>query len=110
EGEYDLVAGQGSAQIYQGLQSGALDAVWLVPPQSLAAAQAGFSILGRFKDVAPKFMFTCFSANSDWMKGHTALAQNFAKAWLKGVAWLHDPANRHEAETLLAGALHIAPE
>src|SRR6185312_5623251 len=98
DGEYDLVAGQGSAQIYQGLQSGALDAVWLVPPQSLAAAQAGFAILGSFKEVAPKFMFTCFSANSEWLKAKTKLAQNFAEAWLKGVAWLNDKANRKEAE------------
>jgi len=110
EGEYDLVAGQGSAQIYQGLQSGALDAVWLVPPQSLAAAQAGFSILGSFREVAPKFMFTCFSANAAWLKAKTALAQGFAKAWLKGVAWLNDKANRKEAEGLLANALHITPE
>ena len=110
EGEYDLVAGQGTAQIYQGLQGGALDAVWLVPPQSIAAAQAGFSILGSFREVAPKFMFTCISANADWLKNKTELAQKFAKSWLKGVAWLHDPKNRTESEMLLANTLKITPE
>jgi ABC-type nitrate/sulfonate/bicarbonate transport system substrate-binding protein len=38
---YDVVAGQGSAQIFNGLQAGALDAVWLVPPQSYVAESAG---------------------------------------------------------------------
>lgn len=110
ERDYDLIAGQGTAQIYQGLQSGALDAIWLVPPQSIAAALAGFSILGSFREVAPKFMFTCFAANTDWMKAKPELARKFAQAWLKGVAWLHDAANRAEAEKLLAGALKISPE
>ena len=32
--DYDLVAGQGSVQIFNGLRAGALAAVWLVPPQS----------------------------------------------------------------------------
>jgi len=91
EGDYDLVAGQGSAQIYQGLQGGALDAVWLVPPQSIAAAQAGFSILGSFREVAPKFMFTCLSANSDCSRASRSSRRKFARSWLKGVAWLHDP-------------------
>ena len=40
--DYDVVAGQGSAQIFNGLQAGALDAVWLVPPQSYVAESAGY--------------------------------------------------------------------
>ena len=60
--DYDVVAGQGSAQIFSGLQAGALD------------------------------------------------AQGFAKAWLAGVAWLYDPANRAEAEQLLAAELKLSPE
>ena len=110
DGQYDLVAGQGSAQIYQGLQGGALDAVWLVPPQSIAAEIAGFSILGSFREVAPKFMFTCFSVNDEWLKNKTETARKFAAAWLKGVAWLHDPKNRPEAEKLLVENLKITPE
>jgi ABC-type nitrate/sulfonate/bicarbonate transport system substrate-binding protein len=57
--DYDVVAGQGSAQIFNGLQAGALDAVWLVPPQSYAAASAGYSVLGSFREVAPQFPFVC---------------------------------------------------
>jgi NitT/TauT family transport system substrate-binding protein len=110
EGQYDLVAGQGTAQIYRGLQSGALDAVWLVPPQSIAAAQAGFSVLGSFREVAPKFMFTCFSANEAWLKAKPDVAKKFAASWLNGVTWLHDPKNRAEAEKILAQNLNIKPD
>jgi ABC-type nitrate/sulfonate/bicarbonate transport system substrate-binding protein len=108
--DYDVVAGQGSAQIFSGLQAGALDAVWLVPPQSLTAATAGYPVIGTFKEVAPKFPFVCFATNDSWIKDNTAAAQGFAKAWLAAVAWLHDPGNRAEAEKLLAEALKLSPE
>ena len=106
--DYDLVAGQGSAQIFQGLQAGALAAVWLVPPQSLSRINGGFPVIGTFKEVAPKFPFVCFVTNDNWVKNNTAAAQGFAKAWLAAVAWLYDPANRAEAEKLLADELKLA--
>jgi ABC-type nitrate/sulfonate/bicarbonate transport system substrate-binding protein len=102
--DYDVVAGQG------GLQAGALDAVWLVPPQSLTAVKAGYPVLGTFKEVAPKFPFVCFATNDAWIKADPAAAQGFAKAWLAAVAWLYDPANRTEAEKLLAEELKLAPD
>ena len=108
--DYDLVAGQGTAQIFQGLQAGAYDAIWLVPPQSIIAANAGYSILGTFREVAPKFYFVCFAVNTNWLNSKTKVAQGFAKAWLQGVAWLYDPANRAEAEKILAEELKIAPD
>jgi ABC-type nitrate/sulfonate/bicarbonate transport system substrate-binding protein len=110
DGDYDLVAGQGSAQIFQGLQAGALDAVWLVPPQSFTAAAAGYSVLGSFQEVAPKFMFVCFAVNSAWLTAKPDVAHRFARAWLQGVGWLYDPANRAEAEKLLAEELKITPQ
>jgi ABC-type nitrate/sulfonate/bicarbonate transport system substrate-binding protein len=110
DNDYDLVAGQGTAQIFQGLQAGAYDAIWLAPPQSIVAAKAGYSILGTFREVAPKFYFVCFAANTNWLKTKTKVAQGFAKAWLQGVAWLYDPANRAEAEKILAEELKIAPD
>ena len=108
--DYDLVAGQGSAQIFKGLQAGAMAAVWLVPPQSLLAVNGGYPVIGTFREVAPKFPFVCFVTNDNWVKNNTAAAQGFAKAWLTAVAWLYDPANRAEAEKLLAEALKLQPE
>ncbi len=107
--DYDLVAGQGSAQIFKGLQAGAMAAVWLVPPQSLLAVNGGYPVIGTFREVAPKFPFVCFVTNDNWVKNNTAAAQGFAKAWLTAVAWLYDPANRAEAEKLLAEALKLQP-
>jgi len=108
--DYDVVAGQGSAQIFNGLQAGALDAVWLVPPQSYVAASAGYSVLGSFREVAPKFPFVCFVTNTEWLKAKHDVGRRFVKAWLEAVAWLHDPANRAEAEKLLADALKVSPD
>jgi NitT/TauT family transport system substrate-binding protein len=104
---YDVVAGQGSAQIFNGLQAGAFDAVWLVPPQSYVAESAGYPVLGSFREVAPKFPFVCFVTNTEWLKAKHDVGRRFVKAWLEAVAWLHDPANRAEAEKLLAEALKV---
>jgi len=106
--DYDLVAGQGSAQIFNGLQAGALQAVWLVPPQSYTAASAGFAVLGSFREVAPKFPFVCFVTNTEWLKTKADVGRRFVKSWLGAVAWLHDRANRAEAEALLAAELKVA--
>jgi ABC-type nitrate/sulfonate/bicarbonate transport system substrate-binding protein len=60
--------------------------------------------------VAPKFIFVCFVTNDNWVKSKPKAAHGFAKAWLQGVAWLYDPANRAEAEKILAEELKIAPD
>jgi ABC-type nitrate/sulfonate/bicarbonate transport system substrate-binding protein len=96
--------------MYVGLQGGAYDAVWLVPPQSNAATVAGFPVLGAFREVAPKFLFVCFAVNRDWLTANSDVAQRFAKAWLAGISWLYDPTNRTEAQQYLAEALKLAPE
>jgi NitT/TauT family transport system substrate-binding protein len=108
ERDYDLVAGQGSAQIFNGLQAGALDAVWLVPPQSYTATSAGYPVLGSFHEVAPNFPFVCFVASTQWLKARGDVGRRFVKAWLAAVAWLHEPTHRAEAEALLAAGLKVS--
>lgn len=110
EHDYDLIAGQGSAQVFNGLQAGALDAVWLVPPQSYMAANAGFTVLGGFREVAPKFPFVCFVTRTEWLSSKADVGRRFVKAWRSAVRWLHDPANRSEAEKLLAAELKVPPD
>jgi ABC-type nitrate/sulfonate/bicarbonate transport system substrate-binding protein len=110
EKDYDLVAGQGSAQIFNGLQAGAFEAIWLVPPQSYTASSAGFAVLGSFREVAPKFPFVCFVTNTEWLKTKADVGRRFVKSWLAAVAWLHDPANRAEAEALLVAELKVSAD
>jgi NitT/TauT family transport system substrate-binding protein len=81
--DYDVVAGQGSAQIFNGLQAGALDAVWLVPPQSYVASSAGYPELGSFREVAPKFPFVCFVTSTEWLRTKQDVGRRFVKAWLE---------------------------
>ncbi len=107
--DYDVVGGGGTAQLFKGLQAGVFDAVWLIPPQSVAAVDAGFPAIGAFREVAPKFDFACFAVNLDWLKREQKAAQAFGKSWLAGVSWLYDPANRAQAESYLAEAMKLAP-
>jgi ABC-type nitrate/sulfonate/bicarbonate transport system substrate-binding protein len=81
--------------------------VLLVPPQSYVAESAGYPVLGAFREVAPKFPFVCFVTNTEWLRAKHDVGRRFVKAWLEAVAWLHDPANRAEAEKLLAEALKV---
>jgi ABC-type nitrate/sulfonate/bicarbonate transport system substrate-binding protein len=108
--DYDLVAGQGSAQIFNGLQAGALDAVWLVPPQSYTAASGGFPVLGTFREVAPQFPFVCFVTNTAWLKARADVGRRFVKAWLDAVDWLHHPPTYAATHPLLAAELKVSPD
>ena len=77
--------------------------------RSRCGGERRLPVIGTFREVAPKFPFVCFVTNDNWVKNNTAVAQGFAKAWLTAVAWLYDPANRAEAEKLLAEAFKLQP-
>jgi ABC-type nitrate/sulfonate/bicarbonate transport system substrate-binding protein len=74
------------------------------------ASGAGYSVLGSFREVAPNYPFVCFGVNTDWLASKAEVARRFAHAWFKGVAWLYDPANRAEAEALLAQGLKVSAD
>jgi NitT/TauT family transport system substrate-binding protein len=107
DSDYDVVGGQGTAEMFKGLQAGVFDAVWLVPPQSISAVKAGFSILGTFREVAPKFEFACFAVNTDWLKQDPEAARAFGKSWIEAVNWLYEPANRADAERYLVEEMKL---
>ena len=109
-GDYDLVAGQGSAQIFQGLQAGAFAAIWLVPPQSLTAAAGGYPVIGTFKEVAPKFPFVCFVTNDNWVKATPRLRRaSPRRGWRRSPgSTIRRTARRRRA--ILAEALKQTPE
>jgi NitT/TauT family transport system substrate-binding protein len=109
KGDYDLVGGQSTAQLYTGLMSGVYDAVYLLPPQSASAVESGRNIVGAFRDVSPKFQFACFASNRKWLAKEPAAARRFGKAWLQGVNWLYQPENRKQAEAYLAEAMKLTP-
>jgi ABC-type nitrate/sulfonate/bicarbonate transport system substrate-binding protein len=52
----------------------------------------------------------CFVTNTQWLKTKADVGRRFVKAWLAAVDWLHDPANRAEAEKLLAAELKVSPD
>ncbi len=108
EADYDLVAGQGSAQIFNGLQAGAIDAVWLVPPQSFVAASAGYPVLGSFREVAPSFPFVCFATSVGFLRAKHDIGRRFVGAWGAAVDWLQNVSHRSEAEALLAAELKVS--
>ena len=48
--------------------------------------------------------------NTRWLATKADVGRRFVKAWLTAVDWLHDPANRAEAERLLAGELKVSAD
>jgi ABC-type nitrate/sulfonate/bicarbonate transport system substrate-binding protein len=100
--DYEIVAGTGTANLYNGLKVGAYQAVWLMPPQSLAAIEDGFHILASFAEVAPDVPYNCLGANKAWYDANPALVKRFQDAWLKSTRWLYDPNNKRESAEALA--------
>jgi ABC-type nitrate/sulfonate/bicarbonate transport system substrate-binding protein len=108
--DYELVAGTGTANLYNGLKVGAYQAVWLMPPQSLAANEDGFHILASFGEIAPDVPYNCLGANKAWYDANPQLVQRFQDAWLKSTAWLYDSKNKREAAQALADVSRLKLE
>jgi ABC-type nitrate/sulfonate/bicarbonate transport system substrate-binding protein len=108
--DYELVAGSGTANLYNGLKAGAYQAVWLMPPQSIAAADGGYHILASFSEIAPDVPYNCLGANKAWYDANRKLVGKFNDAWLKGVRWLYDAKNKKEAAKILAEVSKLTPE
>lgn len=94
-------AGATSAR-FAALLNGGVAAAILFPPFSFRAAGMGYPVLADVPKYFPSFLFDTFAVRSDWAKSHGDLITAFAKAYLEGVRWLYDPANRKAAIALLS--------
>jgi len=98
--DYSLISiGNGSAGLYQALQTGQIDAALLAQPLSLIAIEQGLSNLVDAYKVLPEYQLSAIGVREGWAQKNRGLVVRYLKALLSTYQWLHD--NRDEAIKLL---------
>lgn len=98
--DYSLISiGNGSAGLYQALQTGHIDAALLAQPLSLIAIEQGLSNLVDAYKVLPEYQLSAIGVRDGWVQRNRGIVVRYLKALLSTYQWLHD--NRDEAIKLL---------
>jgi len=98
--DYSLISiGNGSAGLYQALQTGQIDAALLAQPLSLMAIEQGLSNLVDAFKVLPEYQLSAIGVREGWAQKNRGLVVRYLKALVSTYQWLHD--NRDEAIKLL---------
>jgi ABC-type nitrate/sulfonate/bicarbonate transport system substrate-binding protein len=98
--DYSLISiGNGSAGLYQALQTGQIDAALLAQPLSLIAIEQGLSNLIDGYKVLPEYQLSAIGVREGWAQKNRGLVVRYLKALVSTYQWLHD--NRDEAVKLL---------
>ena len=87
---------------WQAVKAGEHAGTITIEPFTSLAEAAGFSVLSRSTDVFPAYQGGVIAARRDWAQAHGDTVQAFLAAYLRGLAWTTDPANRDAAAAILA--------
>jgi ABC-type nitrate/sulfonate/bicarbonate transport system substrate-binding protein len=79
-------------------------------PFSLQAEQAGIKKLATATDVIGPYLSTTGFVLRSWARDNDDTLVRYLQAYIEGVRWTLDPANKIEAIELLAKGLNISPE
>jgi NitT/TauT family transport system substrate-binding protein len=108
--DVDFTYAGGTADRYAALHSGSIAAAILAPPFSFRAANEGYNLLGRLKDVMPPFPFVGWAATDAYMGAHSDQLIQFSKVQLRATRWLNDPANKAKAIDILIRRANANPD
>ncbi|MBB3181628.1 ABC transporter substrate-binding protein [Variovorax sp. Sphag1AA] len=96
---------------YAALVAGQHAATMLRTPFDLLALQAGCHRLGKVRELIGPYMGIVGAARRAWAASNGEALVGFVRAYRDAVGWLHAPANREAAETLLrAGVPSMSAE
>ena len=103
------------ATILHAVTNHQVDAMASIPPSSTLIGPENFDMLvdletTRGKVFDPDYLFTVFSANSDFVKNRPEVALNFCKAVVETVSYMKDPANERQFIDFTAKTLKLQPQ
>lgn len=89
-----------------------VDAMASIPPSSALIGTDNLDVLvdldaTRNKVFDPDYLFTVFTANSDFVKNRPEVAQNFCKAVVETINYMKDPANEQKLVDFTAKTLKL---
>ncbi len=109
-GDYQLVAVGATEHRLESMKHGETFAAILNPPVDAQAEAAGFVRFGDQRSVLPNYTATVLAVNRAWAEKHRDTVVAFLRAWLAGVRWVNDPANREETIKLVGADVKLNPK
>jgi ABC-type nitrate/sulfonate/bicarbonate transport system substrate-binding protein len=110
KGDYELVALGATGARLESMVKGETYAGILNPPFDAKALAAGMRRIGDSIEVLPDYPNTIFAVNRDWAQKNRDTLVAYLRAWLKGMAWNNDPANREAAIKAVGAELKLNPK
>jgi ABC-type nitrate/sulfonate/bicarbonate transport system substrate-binding protein len=101
EKDYELVTVGGVLQRWEALLKGRQAATLLVTPFETIAEEKGFNLLGSASDIVGPYQGLAGVASRSWAAIHADELVAYVRAYLAGLSWLYDPANREAATEIL---------
>jgi len=106
-GDYELVAAGATDKRLESMMRGETFAGILGTPFDAKAEAAGFKRLTDHRELLPDYPGRVLAVNRAWTQSHREDLVRFLRAWLAGVRWVKNPANREEALKLVAEELKL---
>jgi len=110
KGDYELLALGATGARLESMIKGETFAGILNPPFDGKALAAGMRRIGDSKEVLPDYPNTVLATNRDWAQKNRDTLLAYLRAWLKGMAWVKDPANRDTAVKIVGAELKLNPK
>jgi ABC-type nitrate/sulfonate/bicarbonate transport system substrate-binding protein len=110
KGDYELLALGATGARLESMTNGETFAGILTPPFDAKALAAGMRRIGDSKEVLPDYPNTVLATNNEWAQKNRDTVVAYLRAWLKGMAWVKDPANRDTAVKIVGAELKLNPK
>ena len=110
KGDYELVALGATGARLESMIKGETYAAILNPPFDAKALAAGMRRIGDSKEVLPDYPNTILAVNREWGQKNRDTLVSYLRAWLKGMSWVKEPANREAAIKMVGAELKLNPK
>jgi len=110
KGDYELVAVGATGNRLESMIKGESYAGILNPPFDAKALAAGMRWIGDSKEVLPDYPNTVLATSREWAEKNRNTLIAYLRAWLKGMSWVKDPANRETAIKTVGTELKLNPK
>jgi ABC-type nitrate/sulfonate/bicarbonate transport system substrate-binding protein len=111
KGDYEVKVVGATFRRSQAMQQDKSNAASMLnPPFSVQAELAGLRDLGSAVKAVGPYQATAGWVMRDWAKANEAVLTSYLKAYLQGLRWVMDPANKAASAKLLAEKQKLTPE
>ena len=109
-GSYERVAVGATPQRWESVKAGQHAATMTIEPFTSIGRAQGFNIFAKSTDTLPDYQGGIFAARRSWAAQNRSKLVGFIRAYLDGLEWTLDPANKDEAtQVLLRNMPEIKP-